>query len=396
MQGLRIALIVLLLAGGAIAAQSDLPPVSYVCPMSEHSEVVENGPGKCPRCQMVLVPVRIDLAWSCTTHAAVIADKPGICPLDKRDLVQVAVARYWTCGNAPNDHLIDPGKCADGTPRKMVREARAHGDHNPKHGGQFFMAGDKWHHIEATYPSRGLVRVFFYDNFTQPLAVKAVTGRAVTREESDSTGKSREVAAAALRPSADGKTLEARITETSMPLKVSVKVKFDAKSSEERFDFTFADFSKDPVAVVARAPAAPPKLATVPKPAATPAQLPPAVPFATSLDFASEALPAAPDGLFTLLDARGEDVRMLIEKGEFGAVYVPAMRCKDVALALEEQASGFPDARRLRAAEAVRRIVLAAWQLDAFGDTGNREKLTAAYSQFATAVADLKASYARP
>src|SRR6185295_13873263 len=43
-----------------------------------------------------------------------------------------------------------------------------HTDHNPKHGGDFFMASDGWHHVEiALMPGREL-RVYIYDNYTKP------------------------------------------------------------------------------------------------------------------------------------------------------------------------------------------------------------------------------------
>lgn len=95
---LRLAVVVLC-ASLPLAAQSpkDLPPVSYVCPMSEHVQVLEDVPGKCPICAMALVPVRIDQAWACPNHPAVIADRTGVCLLDKRDLMPVVVSLYWTC-----------------------------------------------------------------------------------------------------------------------------------------------------------------------------------------------------------------------------------------------------------------------------------------------------------
>ena len=387
----------LLIGSATLAAQSDLP-VSYVCPMSEHSEVVETRPGKCPLCQMPLVPVSIELAWSCPTHSAVIADKPGKCPLDKRDLVQVAIARYWTCGEKTTDYLAGPGTCADGKPRKMVREPRAHGDHNPKHGGQFFMAGDKWHHVEATYPRRGLLRVFLYDNFTKPLGLKEVAGRAVMREESGTSGTFREVEAAALKPSLDRKALEARIASPVLPLKVTVKLKFESNGPEERFDFTFAEYTKEPASV------APSAQAAQPRPAAAPAATTPALPPLLSgiptsmpvpIERFSEMLPGTSVALLVLLDTRSAEVRALIEQGDFGAVYVPALVSKEVALALEVHLAELPDARRLQATNAVRRLVLAAWQLDFFGDLGNREKLTAVHVRFSGAVTDLKTAFAR-
>jgi hypothetical protein len=44
-------------------------------------------------------------------------------------------------------------------------------------------------------------------------------------------------------------------------------------------------------------------------------------------------------------------------------------------------------------ADAVRRVVLAAWQLDLYGDLGNAEKIQAAYDRFAAAITDITTAY---
>ena len=386
----------------AAQAPKDLPPVSYVCPMSEHGQVLEDKPGTCPLCQMALVPVRIDQAWSCPNHPAVIADGAGRCPLDKRDLMPVVVSLYWTCPEKPDEHLTEPGRCGNGAARKAVREQRAHGDHNPKHGGQFFMAADKWHHVEATHPRAGTLRVFLYDNFSKPLAVKGITGRAVTGETFDSrTSVTKELEVVALKPSRDGQSFEAGVNLKTLPARVTLKMKFDPRLPEERFDFAFERYSLDPGgAALPETPATTSTRAvTVPRPAspATPKlPAPTPEPDSSSTDFlrASESLPNSAPELVAVLAEKHAEVKGLLERGQLAAIYVPALVGKDAALKLEGQLNALPAQARVAVADAIRRLVLAAWQLDAFGDLGDQVKVTHAYEQFAAAAAIITSAYA--
>lgn len=430
----QFALLLLVAAGVALAPAppiaQDLPPLSYVCPMPADAEVLSDKPGNCPICKMELIPVRIDTAWSCPNHAAVMRDKAGQCPIDKRDLVQVIVAKHWSCPDNPNLYLGDPGKCSDGSARKLVTELRAHGDHNPRHGGQFFMAEDKWHHLEGTYPAAGLFRAFFYDNFTKPIAGRTFTGRVVLEEN----GK--EAASFPLSPSRNGQTLEAQIKgapaapSKDAPFKVVARIKFDAKTPEQRFDFAFPEISKEPAATPAatttraapaapartpaaaaatsRAPATPAPSAPVAAAPAVASQAPVSVPGAPTLSQTASAatmsrtdaatlaenLPSSPNELVKLLEQRTLEVAQALKDGQYGYVYIPAMLSKDIALAIEDHVNDLPEQRRAQVSVAVRRLVLASWDLDFYGDLGNKEKLNDVHTSFAAAFADIKAAYA--
>jgi hypothetical protein len=354
-------------AGG----QDALPPVSWTCPM--HPDVVEGTAGSCPICKMALAPVRLDSAWSCPVHTAVAETRPGRCPICKRDLVRITVSLFWTCPGS-SAHELSPSRCPDGSTRLATRERRPHGDHNPRHGGVFFMAPDNWHHLEGAYPRAGVFRVFVYNDYTRPLPLAAVTGRAVTTEAFDpGLKKPREIDAYALRPSKDGAYLEARIPSARLPADITAKIRFAATGEEYRFDFTFPAYSKEP-AGGSRPTAGP----TEPSSASDPG-----------------LKPTAPTTeLLAELTRRSRQVDSLIQQGALTQVYVAAMSTKDLALALEARATELPEDRRPRVASAVRRVVVAAWLLDLYGDLGNRQKLTEAYHAFAGAVGDLTAAYA--
>jgi hypothetical protein len=415
----------------ATSAAQQKMPVSYVCTMPGDEDVVQDKPGSCPKCKMELQAVRIEQAWACGNNTSIIRENPGKCPVDGRDLVPVTVAHFFDCGEKPAKYYPDTGKCADGSARKERREIRAHGDHNPVHGGQFFMAEDNWHHVEGTYPSAGLFRVFFYDNFKKPLAGKDFSGDLIVLDKAD-----KELATITLAPSRDGKTLEAKIPQqlATTPLKAAATIKYDAKARAQRFDFTFPGLTTDPApaaptttgastsarpttsgakpatpAAASKAPARPPAASTAsttsaapaaPPPNAasqeplildTPLQIPPAL--ADALD--ESKLPAGTPELLTELSKRAGDVEALVNEGNLSQVWLPATATKTVALVLETHANSLPERQRVAVSDSVKRVVTSAWELDAYGDLGDRRRITEAYQRLAAAVGDLKAAYGK-
>lgn len=347
------------------AQSQELPPLVYVCPM--HSDQVSDHEGECPICQMTLEPMRLDTVFTCPIHSVVSEARAGKCPICGRTLGQVTVSVVWRCGGVDKD-LISPDRCADGTTAVRVQRSLAHGNHNPQQGGQFFMAADSWHHLEGVYPSPGVFRLYLYNDYTKPLSAErfaAVKARVVTKEATNpQTYATTEVTAVPLTPSADGRYLEAAIETLPLPASLTVQAAFTPGSKEERFDFTFAEYS------VASAP--------------------------DGIDLATRLALDVPDdapGVLNLLRERRAAVRDIVARGAFTEVWVPALQAKELALALELFAREFPEQRRQQVAAATRQVVLAAFRLDAAGDRGERDEVLKASTLLIEAVDVIESAF---
>jgi len=378
----------------AAAQNQSVPPLSYTCPM--HPEIVEDKKGTCPICRMDLVGIRLDSVWTCATRPlAVIDAKPGRCPIDGTPLVQVTAAVSWTCPGTDKESL-SPGTCPDGSPMQKKFAPRAHGNHNPQHGGQFFMAADNWHHLEGTYLPSGIFRLHLYDDFTKPLPaadVRATKAEVVVKD-------SRTGAEKTFPLTRSGRFLQASIGKLPLPASMYAHVQFKPDGPHNRFDFTFDSYSKEPAAAPRITTAAPTPNAAPAAPAATPAAPPAGLPPSTAelssgVDPALVPLPI-PDTvpeMLAQLRARTDQIRTFIDKGSFASIYVPAFQAKDLALALDAHKTDLPAEKRKIAEPAIAKLVRSAYMLDAFGDLGNKQQITEAYAIFLAASKDIQSAF---
>jgi heavy metal-binding protein len=371
------------------AAQAEkLPPISYTCPM--HPEILEDKGGACPICKMDLVPIRLDSVWTCATRPLVVVqDTPGRCAIDGTALVKVTAAISWSCPGSTQESLA-PGTCPDGTPMQKKYASRAHGNHNPQHGGVFFMASDNTHHLEGAYLPTGVFRMYFYDEFTKPQKLAEVKNYKATLMVKDArTGKETPYSLVQ-----SGGYLQASIGKVPLPAEMWANVKFAPDGKDNRFDFTFPAYSKEPHAIAGATmtKAAPvttaPLVETLPAPAA-------ASPTSSGVDPALVPLPI-PDTvpeMLAQLKTRTEQIRSFIDRGSFAAIYVPAFQAKDIALALDEHKAELSAERRKVAEPAIARLVRSAYLLDAFGDIGNKQQISEAYAKFVEAANVIHASF---
>jgi hypothetical protein len=118
------------------------------------------------------------------------------------------------------------------------------------------------------------------------------------------------------------------------------------------------------------------------------------IPAALNAALDESTLPTGTPELVAELAKRASDVEQMVNEGNLGQVWLPAMGTKSAALALSSHVNSLPERQRAVATLAIKRVVMSAWELDAYGDMGNKQKMSEAYARLASAVADLKAAYA--
>jgi hypothetical protein len=380
----------------------ELPPLSYVCIMAGDEDVIEDHPGKCRKCGMELVPIRLDAVWTCPVHAAIHDAKPGKCPIDGRQLIQMTMAISWTCPGGDKEETA-PGTCANGAPMVKKYAPRPHGNHNPQHGGQFFMASDNWHHLEGTYLPTGVFRMHLYDDYTKPLPLaqaRTISGAVVVKDQR--TGEEKTIPL-----TRSGQYLQGTVGKLPFPAVMYAKVKFKSDAPDNRFDFTFDSYSKEP------APGAAPRTTSAaPSTAPVTASAAPAASSTTTTTTAAASTSTGPDlssgvdpalvplpvpetvpEILSQLRTRTDQIRSFIDKGSFASIYVPAFQAKDLALALDAHKNDLPAEKRKVAEPAIAKLVRVAYMLDAFGDLGNKQQITEAYAKFVEAAKDIQSSF---
>jgi hypothetical protein len=389
------AALVLMLAGASCRrAAEEASPKGWVCPM--HAEVIEAtdvpcricgmrleprhaagayiclqhggtgapgstgiAPGPCEECAGDRAAAPAVLVHECPEHPGVSLREPGSCPLCGKALVPRTAAAAWSCPRHPRPLRLSSGICAAcGEPLAEILIELPHGDHSPKHGGIFFMAEDRWHHLEGTLPEPGLFRLHVYDDFTRPLPPGGVEARLERWRTGPDGERARDPRPIPLGPSPAGDVLEARIEGFSLPIELTLEARFPARGGgpplerPQRFDFAFSKLSGGEDG---------------------PAQGP--APRGARLEIPSDPRRIAED-----LAARARAVGEIVARRGLSEVYVPALEAKDLALALRERAAHPEDEGALE--RAARKVVRGAWLLDLHGDQGNLEGVERANALF--------------
>ena len=111
----------------------------------------------------------------------------------------------------------------------------AHEVHLGQHGGAFFMAPDKIHHVEAKYSKECGVQLFIYNAFTDPISVGRFQAFfKIIPEDEDEWDKE---VIRFLSPTADGAVLHARGDhDIAGPFKIELYVKFPESDDAELFN----------------------------------------------------------------------------------------------------------------------------------------------------------------
>lgn len=119
---------------------------------------------------------------------------------------------------------------------------RPHADHNPKHGGEFFMSPDKFHHLEGAMATPTEFRIYLYDDHTEPIpALPFKNGAKVQVQKVGPDGRETGVPVdLSVNIDKTGSYLISNVPmELVFPLYFTVWMNFSGEKEPDLFNFTF-------------------------------------------------------------------------------------------------------------------------------------------------------------
>ncbi|MBI4463999.1 MAG: hypothetical protein HY647_04780 [Acidobacteria bacterium] len=169
------------------------------------------------------------LAISCNRQQAIGEDVPP--------------TKEGTVARSTESHPVQPTAKPSPAPESTPSPGE-HRDHDPKHGGTFFMALDDKHHLEGVLLPPAAFRVYLYDAYSRPLPpqeLKEAEGKVLW-------GDSLDAPPIPLRLAADLQCLEAVLdTPARFPVTLTLVLKLPGSSPEARpelFTFPFSHYSE--------------------------------------------------------------------------------------------------------------------------------------------------------
>lgn len=387
------------------------PPAAevYWCPMrttdAECAKVETHEPATCPNCKMDLKP----RSWFIEKAKGKIAPETAEWKLSGAGIEEI----YWCVNRGRPDHNLvnypGPGKCEicglillHKSRFKKVRtytsidknspdfgkiyygpglspvtlqpvSSTGHMDHSPVHGGMLFMVDNLYHHVEGALPKPDTFRLYFYDDYKEPLDARNFTGRLVIESFDEKTEKVEQQEYPLVVGTEGDNFLTASIPPiTEFPAELTAFAILAGK--ESRFDFVFPGLTVEPPPSEKQVIALMPHEHGEREPIIVP-------PDAKALDIAREIL------------KRDRVIQGQIAAKNWLGIHNPAFDCIDYADELKRRIQEVPSPQKARTIEAIRDMKAAAFNLHSAGDSGDPGRIAVYYKEYARVVGVLKSIF---
>lgn len=372
------------------------PSQIWMCPMfaSEGDGFVKeyDKPGKCPECDMTLITKQSYL----DRYKGKFAPKTASWELTKEGQQEI----YWCPNRGHADHQLkdysEPGKCEvcgsvllHKSRFKMVKtyidlktkqifygpglnaetlepvQSMGHMDHNPVHGGYLFMVDNLYHHLEGTLPAPDTFRVYFYDDYKQPLDPRNFKGRVVFQYFDEMAKQDLEKEVPLVHGYDLDPYLEAKIPAIkTWPAEIAARIWIAGE--EKLFNFLFDGISQEPTNQDAQLP----------------------IRFHSHLDYKPPTIPETVGKVIEEIQKRKSMIDERVKASDWFGLHVPAMDTWNFADALKQKDEGMDPQTREKLLLTVRRVKLACEKLDAAGDMQDAGRVAERFKEYTASLAE--------